>query len=231
LAVSSVVRSLAADVTWRLVIASAPWAARGSHTSVIDAAGAIYVIGGMGLARYNDVWLSNDKGAEQSRAGTRWLLVPTQLMETRGTRGRSKELSPHAHKLTDTRVYQYHKPHANRLEFGPNTHLRTHTYTQTVCIESFDPAVFIAYSAAATREQLRALLRLSSLGSRALAAGVTWTSRTTSAPWAGRSGHTSVIDAAGAIYVIGGYGEGSLHYFQDVWASTDGGADRTRAGH
>jgi hypothetical protein len=31
-----------------------------------------------------------------------------------------------------------------------------------------------------------------------------------------------VVDAAGAIYVIGGYGGG--RYFNDVWASTDGGA-------
>jgi hypothetical protein len=31
-----------------------------------------------------------------------------------------------------------------------------------------------------------------------------------------------VIDAAGAIYVIGGYG--SFTSFNDVWASTDGGA-------
>ncbi len=59
-------------------------------------------------------------------------------------------------------------------------------------------------------------------GSRALAAGVTWRCRTASAPWALRSGHTSVIDAAGAIYVIGGYGGGTD--FNDVWASTDGGA-------
>ncbi len=59
-------------------------------------------------------------------------------------------------------------------------------------------------------------------------AGATWTSRTTSAPWAARYTHTSVIDAAGAIYVIGGYGSGTRQ--QDVWASTDGGADRTRAG-
>ncbi len=43
------------------------------------------------------------------------------------------------------------------------------------------------------------------------------------APWAGRSGHTSVIDAAGAIFVIGGYG-GYPTYFNDVWKSTDGGA-------
>jgi hypothetical protein len=54
--------------------------------------------------------------------------------------------------------------------------------------------------------------------SRVLGAGVTWTSRTTNAQWAARVGHTSVVDAAGAIYVIGGGG------YNDVWASTDGGA-------
>jgi hypothetical protein len=63
--------------------------------------------------------------------------------------------------------------------------------------------------------------------SRALAAGVTWTSRTTSAPWAARNGHTTVIDAAGAIYVIGGFDGQSK---RDVWASTDGGADWTKSG-
>jgi hypothetical protein len=58
------------------------------------------------------------------------------------------------------------------------------------------------------------------------AAGVTWTSRTTSAPWAARQGHTTVIDAAGAIYVIGGFCGTTI--CMDVWVSTDGGADRTR---
>jgi hypothetical protein len=63
-------------------------------------------------------------------------------------------------------------------------------------------------------------------GSRGLAAGVTWTSRTANAEWAARYGHTSVVDAAGAIYVIGGRGGPDLSYtyFQDVWVSTDGGA-------
>jgi hypothetical protein len=55
-----------------------------------------------------------------------------------------------------------------------------------------------------------------------LAAGTTWTNRTTSAPWAAREGHTSVIDAAGAIYVVGGLG--STGFYNDVWVSTDGGA-------
>ncbi len=51
-----------------------------------------------------------------------------------------------------------------------------------------------------------------------------------------RQGHTSVIDAAGAIYIIGGE-DGDDADFNDVWASTDGGArpnsvqGRGRGGH
>jgi hypothetical protein len=61
---------------------------------------------------------------------------------------------------------------------------------------------------------------------RVAAAGRTFSNRTLKAKWAGRYGHTSVVDAAGAIYVIGGYSGGgtSLTYYQDVWVSTDGGA-------
>jgi hypothetical protein len=57
------------------------------------------------------------------------------------------------------------------------------------------------------------------------AAGVTWTSRTPSAQWAGRAYHSTVVDAAGAIYVIGGWNGTN---YNDVWVSNDGGADRTR---
>ncbi len=59
----------------------------------------------------------------------------------------------------------------------------------------------------------------------ALAAGVTWRQVIANAPWARRYYHTTVIDATGAIYVIGGQGgrDGSTFY-QDVWVSTDGGA-------
>ncbi len=51
-----------------------------------------------------------------------------------------------------------------------------------------------------------------------------WTSRTAKAGWAARNGHTSVVDAAGAIYVIGGGGVGTTTFYADVWVSTDGGA-------
>ncbi len=57
---------------------------------------------------------------------------------------------------------------------------------------------------------------------RTSAAGATFTNRTLTAGWAARQAHASVIDAAGAIYVIGG-GYGGA-YYQDVWVSTDGGA-------
>ena len=59
--------------------------------------------------------------------------------------------------------------------------------------------------------------------SRAFAAGRTFSSRTLKAEWAARNVHTSVVDAAGAIYVIGGVG-GTTTRYNDVWASTDGGA-------
>ncbi len=49
-----------------------------------------------------------------------------------------------------------------------------------------------------------------------------------SAPWAAREGHTSVIDATGAIYVLGGFNGGL--FYHDVWVSTDKGADRTLGG-
>ncbi len=59
-----------------------------------------------------------------------------------------------------------------------------------------------------------------------MAAGVTWTNRTLKAGWAARDEHTSVIDAAGAIYVLGGTGSGT--YLNDVRVSTDKGEDPTR---
>ncbi len=71
------VARMAAGATWRLVIASAPWAVRRSHTSVVDAAGAIYVLGGCiyegsAYTFYNDVWASTDRGARphSRRVGT-----------------------------------------------------------------------------------------------------------------------------------------------------------------
>jgi hypothetical protein len=60
-----------------------------------------------------------------------------------------------------------------------------------------------------------------------LCAAVTWTCRASSTPLK-RSYYTSVIGAAGAIYVVGG-SDGQTAY-NDVWVSTEGGADRTRAG-
>jgi hypothetical protein len=79
---------VAVGVSWRLVIASAPWAARWFHTSVIDPAGAIYVIGGGGWGdyMYNDVWASTDGGDDRSSRGTIEVVrgSPGVLTGTRG---------------------------------------------------------------------------------------------------------------------------------------------------
>jgi hypothetical protein len=72
------------------MIAKAPWAARQAHTSVVDAAGAIYVIGGESYSGtlFNDVYNSTDGG--QFRRGVD--AVPTRYGGfltgfPRGTRG------------------------------------------------------------------------------------------------------------------------------------------------
>ncbi len=82
----------------------------------------------------------------------------------------------------------------------------------------------IISSAAPCFTAARAWLRFGATGrvSRASAAGVNWTCRTANAGWIARA-TTSVVDATGAIYVIGGYND-EYPFFQDVWASTDGGA-------
>ena len=61
-----------------------------------------------------------------------------------------------------------------------------------------------------------------------MAAGATWKLVIANAPWTARYGHTTVIDAAGAIYVLGGYGTFTSKYNNDAWVSTNGGADRAR---
>ncbi len=99
------------------------------------------------------------------------------------------------------------------------------TTVRALAVARRGPSVFIARRAVGPR--VRAALALAIGRFACVHAGATWTSRTTSAPWAARIFHASVIDAAGAIYVIGGW-SGTRQ--QDVWASTDGGADRTRAG-
>jgi hypothetical protein len=117
------------------------------------------------------------------------------------------------------------RAHAHPLVHSP-THLRTRI--------QFARILRSAVSIARLRRADAHAFAFGAMGrSPALAAGVTWTNRTTSAPWAARWLHTSVIDAAGAIYVIGGGGFGATAQYpvyNDVYVSTNGGADRTRAG-
>jgi hypothetical protein len=88
-------------------------------------------------------------------------------------------------------------------------------------------AVFIARPAPRVGGRARVVAVGETGGARAgSAAGVSWTSRTAKAGWAARRDHTSVIDAAGAIYVIGGFSSNrtTFYFLNDVYASTDGGA-------
>jgi hypothetical protein len=110
-------------------------------------------------------------------------------------------------------------------------HLRARVCSERVCAPSHCTAGTCGINSSACAGVLRPRARGCGRCHRpGLFAGITWTSRTLKAGWAARYGHTSVIDAAGAIYVLGG--SGGSTYFQDVWASTDGGArpDAVRGG-
>jgi hypothetical protein len=58
-------------------------------------------------------------------------------------------------------------------------------------------------------------------------AGATWSLAAVITPWAARFGHTTVIDAAGTMYLIGGF-HGFNTNLNDVWSSANKGANRTR---
>ena len=88
------------------------------------------------------------------------------------------------------------------------------------CVRACVPSRGTAGTGGIDRSARRCALCVSVFGR---AAGASWRSRTKSAPWAARFGHSTVIDAvSGAIYVIGGRNDTT--YFNDVFVSTDGGA-------
>ncbi len=64
-------RRRAAGASWGLVTSNAPWGTRVGHTTVIDAAGNIYLMGGSDGSQQdiwkNDVWMGTNKGANRTR--------------------------------------------------------------------------------------------------------------------------------------------------------------------
>ena len=164
-------------------------------------------------------------------SGLLWVLTP----------GLGCSFGKHAHTSAYAQAHTHTRAHADAHERAPfgaiseSTSLgRIHVSSKNVvCVCAFVYVrafmcayIFICIHLPIHRQmyaRARVRLRSSLAGfSPAFAAGVTWTSRTTSAPWAARDSPTTVIDAAGAIYVIGGHG--SSTYYNDVWISTDGGA-------
>ena len=75
-----VIGARSAGATWAPIANYTSWLAKLSHTSIFDATGNIYVLGGgngVTGAPYNDVWRSTDGGEAQHR------LTAAQCMRTR----------------------------------------------------------------------------------------------------------------------------------------------------
>ncbi len=127
-------RPRAAGGTWTCLLANAPWPARYRHTTVIDAAGTIYLMGGA-VARgdqinvYNDVWVGTNNGANSTTQGhsqsTHGALKG--YLYRRGTlKGHSALQLPHGHTRTHIRTRTHTRARAH-------THARTHAHTKISC--------------------------------------------------------------------------------------------------
>jgi hypothetical protein len=73
-------RSTNQGATWVLMNASAPWAAREAHISVVIPDGSIILMGGYAGDYRNDMWRSKDYGAT-------WVQLATASWSARSSRG------------------------------------------------------------------------------------------------------------------------------------------------
>ncbi len=262
-------RRVAAGVTWSLVTSNAPWAGRHSHTTVIDAAGTMYLIGGFGGAtgNLNDVWSSANKGANRTQGGT---IVGTQggtqtVLKgyARGTKG-TLQLYIYMYiymyvcisiyfpvymcvcvcvwLCVCTYTFRYTCYDLSLCRHGtgargtaPVLHRQRHCHgTLGTAVVLRGLTVFIDPLRQTNSRVCRRGRHRPRGRHRRRAAGVTWSVVTSNAPWAARSYHTTVIDAAGTMYLIGGDGcarnDGGTGFCNDVWQSPDKGASRTRGG-
>lgn len=161
-------RSTNKGVDWTVLTSSAPWSARSAHTSVVDAYGNMFVMGGSNNGTnmfYNDVWVSLDSGRT-------WNILTTAASWS--------PRSGHA-SIADPQGYVY---------------VMGGTYTS-------DYVHWVNYNDVY----------------RSVDGGIHWILMQASAPWFGRQSLSSVLDINGYIYVRGGDPTNG----NDVWRSRDGG--------
>jgi len=217
-------RSMDNGATWTQQTASAGWAARSAHSSVVLPDGSIVLMGGdtqNGGVYTNDVWRSIDKGATWTRmtANAEWV-----------ARGGHMSVA-----LSDGSIV---------LMGGNAGSWYSGIYKNDVWRSTDKGATWTQVTASAgwaARSESRSVLMpdgsivlmggAPSIGGykndvwRSTDSGATWTQQTASAGWAARSGHSSVAMPDNSIILSGGYTGVQKN---DVWRSTDSGATWTQ---
>jgi hypothetical protein len=223
---SDVWRSADGGATWTRMTASAGWASRYAHASVIDGSGAVLVMGGYSVVTdtyYSDVWRSTDEGVTWKR-----------VAEAAGWAGRYGHTSAVGN---DGTIYVM-----GGYDGGSNLIYNDVwasadggvTWTQKIASAAWAPRYMHSsvIGKSGSMFVLGGVVRPSGTEEiflsdvwRSTDGGVTWIRVTEAAGWAGRYGHTSVYGSNGTIYVIGGY-DGKM-YYSDVWQSTDVGSSKS----
>jgi len=216
---NSVYRSTDNGVNWVQMADYAEWTARSGSSAVALPDDSIVLTGGTDGSRLNDVWRSTDQGAT-------W----TELTAAAPWAERNNHTTV---VLSDGSIVLMGGVGANYWQDVWRSTDQGATWTQQTAAAEW-AARNNHTSVALSDDSIVLMGGFSGLSSgdwndvwRSTDQGATWTQQTAAAPWAGRSGHTSVVLTDGSIVLMGGKVWGGV-YWQDVWRSTDQGATWTQ---
>jgi PKD repeat protein len=203
---------------WTQVNASAGWAARDGHTSVVLKEGSIILMGGEGNggAKYNDVWSSADNGVmwTQVSAGAAWsarfyhssVLMPDEsIILTGGLTGGGGTND----------VWKSNTSGATWVQINASAEWSARWYHASVGMPDGSLVLMGGLDGAHKNDTWRSTDN-----------GATWGLVNASSGWAARSGHSSLILPDTSIILMGGFD--STNLYNDVWRSTDHGATWSR---
>jgi len=224
--VNDVWRSTDNGATWTQVNASAGWAGRYGHTSVVMPDGSIVLMGGNRNSYLNDIWRSTDNGATWTQVNAsagwagRWghssVVMPDgSIVLTGGQKSSSPNWVNDVWRSTDNGA----------------------TWTQMNASAGW--AGRVSHSSVAMPDGSIVLMGGESPSSpnwlhdvwRSKDNGATWTVVNASAGWAGRYGHSSVAMPDGSIVLMGGRIDSGLNYKNDVWRFVPTGSSAQNPSH
>jgi len=216
---SEVWKSNSGGVTWTKLSYSSYLTARAALSSVIDNAGNIYNLGGLGSSFFNDVikssdngmmWnkISGDDGAPWGGRGLHSSVIDNQnnIYVIGGLNSVLSTLNDVWKSNSDGTVWTDLKATGLSVRRGHSSVIDNNNIIYVMGGSNR----FQVTSSTTLNDVLKSI------------DGQKWTVQNASALWPKRYSHTTVIDTDGNFYLMGGFNGGTI-YYNDVWKSTDKG--------